>query len=68
MAAIIPVSLVNAFVFFRFANRFDLRTAHYLAGAAFAFFGIDTLQAIVTGVSAWETAVETVAAMILAVV
>ncbi|SDX67268.1 TMEM165/GDT1 family protein [Halopenitus persicus] len=68
MAAIIPVSLVNAFVFFRFANRFDLRTAHHLAGAAFAFFGIDTLQAIVTGVSVWDTAIEAVAAAILALV
>ncbi|SEH47996.1 Putative Ca2+/H+ antiporter, TMEM165/GDT1 family [Halopenitus malekzadehii] len=68
MAAIIPVSLVNAFVFFRFANRFDLRTAHLLSGAAFAFFGIDTLQAIVTGVSVWDTAVDAVAAAILAIV
>ncbi|WP_096389085.1 TMEM165/GDT1 family protein [Halopenitus persicus] len=68
MAAIIPVSLVNAFVFFRFANRFDLRTAHHLAGAAFAFFGIDTLQAIVTGVSVWDTVVEAAAATILTLV
>ncbi|WP_280537917.1 TMEM165/GDT1 family protein [Halopenitus sp. POP-27] len=68
MAAIIPVSLLNAFVFFRFANRFDLRRAHHLAGAAFTFFGVDTLQAIVTGVSVWDTAVETVAAALLAIV
>ncbi|MFA9517804.1 TMEM165/GDT1 family protein [Halopenitus sp. H-Gu1] len=68
MAAIIPVSLLNAFVFFRFANRFDLRKAHFLAAAAFGFFGIDTLQATLTGVSLWEAAIGTVASALLAIV
>ncbi|MFC6613860.1 TMEM165/GDT1 family protein [Halopenitus salinus] len=68
MAAIIPVSLLNAFVFFRFAHRFDLRKAHFVAAAAFGFFGVDTLQAMLTGVSVWDTVVETVASVILALV
>jgi putative Ca2+/H+ antiporter (TMEM165/GDT1 family) len=68
MAAIIPVSLLNAFVFFRFAHRFDLRKAHLVAAAAFGFFGVDTLQAMLTGVSVWDTVVETVASVILALV
>jgi putative Ca2+/H+ antiporter (TMEM165/GDT1 family) len=63
MAAIIPVSLLNAFFFFKFSHRFDLRKAHFVAAALFAFFGLDTLQATVTGVSVWETVVEHVAAV-----
>jgi putative Ca2+/H+ antiporter (TMEM165/GDT1 family) len=62
MAAIVPVSLLNAFFFHRFSHRFDLRTAHLVAATLFAFFGVDTLQATVTGVSVWETVVEHVAA------
>ena len=63
MAAIIPVSLVNAVLFHRFANRFDLRKAHFAGAALFAFFGLDTLQAKVTGVSIWEAVVEGVAVL-----
>ncbi len=59
MAAIIPVTLVNAYFFHRFSHRFDLRKAHLAGAALFAFFGVDTLQATVTGVSAWETTVTT---------
>ncbi|MFB6118814.1 TMEM165/GDT1 family protein [Halosegnis sp.] len=57
MAAIIPVSLANALFFYRFSHRFDARKAHFAGAALFAFFGLDTLQAEVTGVSVWETIV-----------
>ncbi|WP_226010411.1 TMEM165/GDT1 family protein [Halomicrobium salinisoli] len=64
MAAIIPVSLANAYFFHRFAGRFDVRKAHYAGAAMFAFFGVDTLQAKVTGVSLWERGVEFVGAAV----
>jgi putative Ca2+/H+ antiporter (TMEM165/GDT1 family) len=64
MAAIVPVSLANAYFFHRFAGRFDLRTAHLVGAALFTFFGVDTLQALVTGVSVWETAVESVGGLL----
>jgi putative Ca2+/H+ antiporter (TMEM165/GDT1 family) len=64
MAAIIPVSIANAYFFHRFAGRFDLRKAHFAGAALFAFFGLDTLQAQVTGVSVWETVVGAIADLI----
>ncbi|MFB6302992.1 MAG: TMEM165/GDT1 family protein [Haloferacaceae archaeon] len=67
MAAIIPMSLLNAYFFHRFSHRFDVRKAHYFGAALFAFFGIDTLQAKVTGISAWETIIRTVSEAGLAV-
>jgi putative Ca2+/H+ antiporter (TMEM165/GDT1 family) len=57
MAAIVPVSIANALLFSRFSGRFDARLAHLAGAALFAFFGVDTLQSKVTGVSAWETLV-----------
>jgi putative Ca2+/H+ antiporter (TMEM165/GDT1 family) len=68
MAAIIPVSLVNAYFFHRFSHRFDVRKAHYVGALLFAFFGVDTLQAKVTGVSVWETLIGTVSEAVLTVV
>lgn len=65
MAAIIPVSIANAFFFHRFSHKFDLRKAHYVGAALFAFFGLDTVLAITTGFSVWETAVEPVTTGIL---
>ncbi len=65
MLAIIPVSLVNAYVFHRFAHRFDLRKAHFFGAALFAFFGLDTVLAAQTGFSVWETVVETISEAIL---
>jgi putative Ca2+/H+ antiporter (TMEM165/GDT1 family) len=60
MAAIIPISLANAYLFHRVSGRVDARTA-YLAGAAlFGFFGLDTVLALVAGVSVWERVVATV--------
>ena len=61
MLAIVPVSLANAVFFHRFSHRFDLRRAHYLGAALFAFFGLDTVMSILTGVSVWETLVTTAA-------
>lgn len=63
MAAIIPVSLLNAYFFFKFSHRFDLRTAHLVGAALFAFFGVDTLQAMASGVSIWETFVSWIATL-----
>jgi len=58
MLAIIPVSLANAYFFSRFSRFFDARKAHFVAAAVFAFFGLDTLLAMTTGVSVWEFTVE----------
>jgi putative Ca2+/H+ antiporter (TMEM165/GDT1 family) len=66
MAAIVPVSLLNAYFFHRFAHLFEMRTAHFVAAGLFAFFGLDTVLAILTGFSVWETVVETVAELLVA--
>ena len=55
MAAIIPVSILNAFFFHRFAHYFDLRVAHQVGVTLFAFFGFDTLLNIFFNVSVWES-------------
>ena len=68
MLAIIPVSLVNAYFFYTFSHRFDLRKAHLFGAALFAFFGLDTVLSILTGFSVWETVVETLSAAVLALV
>jgi putative Ca2+/H+ antiporter (TMEM165/GDT1 family) len=68
MAAIIPVSLANAYLFHRFSHRFDLRLAHLVGAALFAFFGVDTLQSVVTGTSYFDLAVEHVARVLLALI
>jgi len=60
MLAIIPVSLANAYVFHRFSHAVDLRKAHYAGSAIFLFFGADTAQSILTGVSLWEWIVSAV--------
>ncbi|MFB6110887.1 MAG: TMEM165/GDT1 family protein [Halodesulfurarchaeum sp.] len=54
MAAIIPVSMLNAFFFHRFSRYFDLHVAHYVGAGLFAFFGVDTLLSVVVGISIWE--------------
>lgn len=68
MLAIVPVSLLNAYFFHRFVHRFDLRTAHFAAAAMFAFFGLDTILAMVTGFSVWEYLVGAVTDLVLAAV
>ncbi|SHG48993.1 TMEM165/GDT1 family protein [Halobaculum gomorrense] len=68
MAVIIPVSLANAFFFHRFSHRFDVRKAHLAGAALFAFFGLDTVLALLTGFSVWETVIGTVSAAVLALV
>jgi putative Ca2+/H+ antiporter (TMEM165/GDT1 family) len=68
MAAIIPISLLNALFFYRFAHLVEARTAHLVAAGLFAFFGVDTILAIVTDVSVWGTAVSTVAEIVTAAV
>ena len=66
MAAILPVSLLNAFFFHRFARYFNLRVAHQIGAALFAFFGVDTLLSIAVDVSIWESFTNWVAATIVA--
>lgn len=68
MAAIIPISLLNALFFFKYSHRFDLRKAHFVSAFLFGFFGLDTLQATLTGISVWETLVSTVGALLRTVV
>ncbi len=63
MLAIIPISLANAYFFHHFSHRFDLRRAHLVSALLFAFFGLDTFLGLTTGVSVWETAVETVSGL-----
>jgi putative Ca2+/H+ antiporter (TMEM165/GDT1 family) len=67
MAAIVPVSLANAFFFHRFAHRFDVRKAHLAGAGLFLFFGLDTVLALATGFSVWETVVGTVAGLVTTV-
>jgi putative Ca2+/H+ antiporter (TMEM165/GDT1 family) len=64
MAAIIPISLANAYLFHRFSGRFDARLAYLASAVVLAFFGLDTLQATVTGVSVWEATVGSLATVI----
>jgi putative Ca2+/H+ antiporter (TMEM165/GDT1 family) len=68
MLAIVPVSLANAYFFHRFSHRFDLRKAHLVGAAIFTFFGLDTILAIGTGFSVWETVVNAVATALLSFV
>jgi putative Ca2+/H+ antiporter (TMEM165/GDT1 family) len=64
MLAIVPVSLANAYFFDRFAHRVDLRKAHFVSAALFAFFAFDTVLSVVADVSVWETFVTTVATLV----
>ncbi|MFB6202677.1 MAG: TMEM165/GDT1 family protein [Halorhabdus sp.] len=57
MLAIIPVSLLNAYFFYRFAHKVNLRKAHFVGAAIFVFFSADTVLALMTGVSVWGTVV-----------
>jgi putative Ca2+/H+ antiporter (TMEM165/GDT1 family) len=68
MLAIIPVSLANAYFFHRFSHYFDARKAHYAGAAIFTFFGLETLLAITTGFSIWETLVGNLAQVLTSLV
>ena len=68
MAAIIPVSLVNAYFFHRFAHSLNVRKAHFFGAAVFAFFGLDTVLSITTGYSIWEEIVTTLSQFLVALV
>jgi putative Ca2+/H+ antiporter (TMEM165/GDT1 family) len=68
MLVIVPVSLANAYAFHRFAHKIDLRKAHFVGAAIFAFFAADTLLAMATGFSVWGTVVEGISAIVLAAV
>lgn len=65
MIAIIPVSLANAYLFHRFSDRFDTRVIAYTGALMFAFFGGDTVLAMVTGTSVWELVVGVITDAIL---
>jgi len=62
MLAIVPVSLANAYFFHTFSHRFDVRKAHFVGAAVFAFFAFDTALSLGFGVSIWETVVDAVSA------
>lgn len=64
MLAIIPVSLVNAYFFDRFAGAFDARKAHIGSAALFFFFALDTVLAVTVGVSIWEELVAAAAGVL----
>nr|WP_272931390.1 TMEM165/GDT1 family protein [Halobacterium noricense] len=64
MAAIIPVSLLNAMFFARFSRSFDARRAHLAAAALFFFFAGDVALQLAFDVSVWETIVETLAGLL----
>jgi putative Ca2+/H+ antiporter (TMEM165/GDT1 family) len=68
MAAIVPVSLLNAYAFHRFAHLVEARTVHLVAAGLFAFFGLDAVLAILTNVSVWQTAVRWVVDVLVAAV
>ena len=68
MLAIIPVSLANAYFFHTFAGRVDMRLAHLGSALLFAFFGADTVLAIATGFSVWETLVGAVGGLVAGLV
>jgi putative Ca2+/H+ antiporter (TMEM165/GDT1 family) len=68
MLAIIPVSLANAYFFHTFSHKFDMRKAHLFGAAIFGFFAADTVLAITTGFSIWETVVGEVASVLTALV
>ena len=68
MLAIIPVSLLNAYFFHRFAHMVNMRKAHFAGAAIFVFFAVDTLLAVTTGFSVWETVVENISSLLGALV
>ncbi|WP_232701161.1 TMEM165/GDT1 family protein [Halobacterium wangiae] len=57
MLAIVPVSILNATFFHRFAGAFDARRAHGFSAALFFFFAFDTFLAVLFDVSIWERVV-----------
>jgi putative Ca2+/H+ antiporter (TMEM165/GDT1 family) len=67
MIVIIPVSLANAYFFHTFAHRFNRRKAHIAGAVIFAFFAGDTLLAVGTGLSVWESVVDTIPRIVTSV-
>jgi len=61
MAAIVPVSLLNAMFFARFSRSFDARRAHMAAAVLFFFFAGDVALQLLFDVSVWEELVGAVA-------
>jgi putative Ca2+/H+ antiporter (TMEM165/GDT1 family) len=68
MLAIIPISLLNAYFFHRFAHLVNLRKAHFAGAAIFVFFAADTVLAVTIGFSVWETVIEAASSFVLALV
>lgn len=67
MIVIVPVSLANAYFFHTFAHRFNRRKAHIAGAVIFAFFAVDTLLAVGTGLSVWESVVDTIPRIVTSV-
>ena len=68
MAAIIPVSIANAFFFHKVVRGFDARRAHLAGAIIFAFFGLDTILSLLTGFSVWESVVGLISGAVLSLV
>ena len=68
MLVIIPVSLANAYFFHTFSHKLDVRKAHMFGAALFAFFAADTVLAVTTGFSVWETVVNSLANVVTSLV
>lgn len=68
MLAIVPVSVLNAVAFHRFAHTIDRRKAHLFGAGVFAFFGLDTMLSLTVDFSIWETLVTALADLLLGVV
>lgn len=64
MAAIVPVSLLNAMFFARFSQSFDARRAHLAAAAVFFFFAGDVALQLLFDVSVWDGVVGSVARLL----
>ncbi|MFB6132416.1 MAG: TMEM165/GDT1 family protein [Halanaeroarchaeum sp.] len=57
MAAIVPVSIANAYVFHRVTPKFDRRLAHLAGATLFAAFALDSLLTLIVGISVWDVVV-----------
>jgi putative Ca2+/H+ antiporter (TMEM165/GDT1 family) len=64
MLAIVPVSILNAAFFHRFAGTFDARRSHAFSAVVFFFFAFDTFLTVLFGVSIWERVVAAVASAV----
>ncbi|ERG96566.1 TMEM165/GDT1 family protein [Haloquadratum walsbyi] len=68
MLAIIPISLANAYLFHSFSGRLNMRTAYLGSALLFAFFGIDSMMAILFDFSVWEIIIGEITTIVTAAI